>query len=268
MRTLTLFVFAMLCLPVLAEDRLLNSYGVETWGVGGFRYIASFSRLYGREDGKFSFEKRASVRGWPEIRVFAASTEDGIDVADLQKRVSGIYEYLREVTGETPPVKRIDIYLVPCGHDFTLAKKSFTFGASARLSFAFSAGARDGCPLDSMGLSREIVRTLAHETMHTILNFHRPDQALNERAAVTIESCAELIAFGDTTFAKRVRLDPAADGQQDAPINVSLRAKYEDDQKLAGISSYGPLSASDAEGANKLFALCRERYQQALRSAR
>lgn len=267
MRMFAPFMLMLLCFPALAKDRLLNSYGVKTWNLWGFKYIESFSHLYGIANHDFSFIRYASTDGTPGIRVFTASVSDGIDVKDLQWRASVIYRYLQKVTGEMPPVKRVDIYLVPCGYDFNLVRKSFTIGVDARMSFAFSAGSRDGCHLESMILSRKIVRTLAHESMHTILNFHHPDQAKNEKAAITIESCAELITFGDTSFAKRVRLDAEADDQQDTPINVSLRAKYEDDEGLAQISSYGTLSAANVEGANKLFALCDERYQQALTSA-
>ena len=269
MRILTLSMLVIICCPVFAGSRLLSSYGIKTWGVGGFRYIASFSHLYGDNNRDFSFVKYASASGRPEIRVFTAAKDNGIDAVYLQARLHDTYEYLREVTGEEPPVKRIDVYLVPCGYNFEIVKKSFAFMTGVNLSFAFAvSGNGDGCHLESMSLTREIVRTLAHEVMHTILNFHHPDQTLGERAAVTIESCAELAAFGDTAFAKRVRLGEVADDQRDAPINISLSAKYEDDEKLASISSYGPLSVMNAEGTDKLFVLCRERYQQALRSAR
>jgi hypothetical protein len=269
MRASFVFALSLLCFSPLAMSTghvLVDSYGVKTWRFLHIRYIESLSHLYGEAGRKFEFSKVASGKGQPDIRVFTSTSAASVDTDDLQSRTNAVYAYLGELTGEVLPVREISIYLVPCGYDYDHVRRSISTGAGLRMDFAFAVGDGDRCHQGGTDISRKIVRTLAHESLHTVLNFHHPDQTLNERVAVTVESCAELVAFGDTSFAKRVALSKVDPEDPDSPLNVSLQAKYGDDRELEDVSAYGPVSVADKDRANRLLSLCATRYKDALRS--
>ena len=87
----------------------------------------------------------------------------------------------------TPPVKRVELYLVPSGYSYSVDHRSWSFASGHSVAFVI--------PQDDPDFSHTSVRTVAHELLHAWVGPHATSSASNELAAATMENCAELTSI-------------------------------------------------------------------------
>ena len=158
----------------------------------------------------------------------------------------------------TPPVKRVELYLVPSGYSYSVDHRSWSFASGHSVAFVI--------PQDDPDFSHTSVRTVAHELLHAWVGPHATSSASNELAAATMENCAELQAFGFANELDKSPVNPADLGRLSGESNAmraTLQARYKDDPALDYLFLDGKVRASDSN-AVALYTLCRQRAAAAV----
>lgn len=169
---------------------------------------------------------------------------------------------LASATGISPSVRVITVILIPPGTGFE--SRSTSLGGH-RVTFALRA-----LPNPEHTMS-DSIRTIAHELLHI-------DVALaggiasgyeQELAAVTAESCVELILLGKTAgvMPGQVGRDVVANQHlltQTGVLGASEAATYSADPERRGLFKAGPIHSTDTARADALYKLCKTRAEQVM----
>lgn len=204
----------------------------------------------------------------PRILIQAPVGGPGFEAGFLPRYARMLAEVpatLASTTGVSPSVREITVILIPPGTGFE--SRSTSLGGR-RVTFALRT-----YPNPEHTLS-DSIRTIVHELLHSgvALAGGLATGYEQELAAVTAESCVELMLRGETAgvMPRQVGRDVVADQHlltQTGVLGASETATYGADPERRELFKAGPIHSTDTARADALYALCKKRVRQLMPAA-
>lgn len=155
-----------------------------------------------------------------------------------------------------PPVNELALYLIPAGMAFSIGRDSWGFGNHHSVAYLIQES--------EDGYKKPLVRIVAHELFHVWVGGNYPDRSREERAAVTIGKCAQLLVLGRVSRVRKPGLTLTSEQVQQVVgesevARDSVGAKYGRNETRDLFSLLRTPIKAGTGRAHELVRLCKSR---------